>query len=149
MSSELDNGLTRRAVLRGAAVASVLSLARPAVGLAGVSGSVFSRWVGTVSGLSEVIAAPRRFALVGVEWRGPAAARISLRTRAGRDGSWGPWAVASVLGHGPDRVVGEAGSGLFGEPVWTGPASDVQLRVAGVARGVRVHFVAAGLPGAG
>jgi len=101
-----------------------------------------------VSGLSGVIAAGRRFALVGVEWSGPAAARISIRTRARGGGPWGPWAVASVLGHGPDRVAGyatgAAGSGLFGEPVWTGPASDVQLRVAGVARGVRVHFVAAG-----
>ena len=150
MSSPEDNRLTRRAVLRGAAVAGALSLARPGVGLAGgVRASVFSRWVGTVFGSSQVIAAPRRFALVGVEWSGPATARISLRTRARGGGSWGPWAVASVLGHGPDRVVGEAGSGLFGEPVWTGPASDVQLRASSRVEGVRLHFVAAGGAGSG
>ncbi len=98
--------LTRRAVLRGAAAAGAASLARPGAGIAALAsrgpGGVFSRWVGTVAGESQ-IAAPGRFALVGVEWAEPAHVTIELRTRV-RDGAWGPWAVASVLGHGPDRA---------------------------------------------
>jgi len=140
MSSEKDNGLTRRAVLRGAAVAGAMTLARPGVGLAGVREPVFSRWLGTISGLSAVIAAPRRFALVGVEWDGPTTVGIELRTRVTEEAAWSPWAVASVLGHGPDRVDATR-SGFFGEPIWSGAAGEVQLRVVGVARGVRLHFV--------
>ena len=146
MSSEKDNGLTRRAVLRGAAVAGAMSLARPALGRATTSGPVFSRWVGTVSGSSEVIAAPRRFALVGVEWDGSTTVGIELRTRVTEGAAWSPWAVASVLGHGPDKVARHRAH--FGEPIWTGTADDVQLRVAGVAHGVRLHFVSAAAPGA-
>ena len=79
--------LTRRAVLRGAAAAGAASLVRPGAGIAALAsrgpGGVFSRWVGTVAGESQ-IAAPGRFALVGVEWAEPAHVTIELRTRAAR-----------------------------------------------------------------
>jgi N-acetylmuramoyl-L-alanine amidase len=147
--------LTRRTVLRGAAVAGAASLVRPATGLAAgagpataaVSRSVFSRWVGSFARESAVIAAPRSFSLVGVEWAAPGHARIELRARP-HGGAWSAWTIASSLGHdpdGPERSAGTPGgssSSLFGEPIWTGPASEVQLRTAGPVRGVRLHFVA-------
>jgi N-acetylmuramoyl-L-alanine amidase-like protein len=150
MTSEERSGLTRRAVLRGAAVAGAASLVRPTGALAALSAApagVFSCWVGTVSGESATIAAPGQFALVGVEWSGPARVQIELRTRRAGGGAWGPWAIASVLGHGPDRTH-ESGRateppGLFGEPIWSGPAEYVQLRSSQAVRGVRLHFVAA------
>jgi hypothetical protein len=135
--------LTRRAVLRGAAVAGAAALVDPAPGLA-LTGrhAVFSRSMGSLAGgEARPIAAPARFSLVGVEWSTPARARIELRTRLGAGRDWSPWVTASVLGHGPDRVpVGTAGR--FGEPVWMGPSDEVQLRSAGAVHGVRVHFVA-------
>ena len=155
MTSEERSGLTRRAVLRGAAAAGAASLVRPTGALAALSATpagVFSRWVGSVSGESATIAAPAQFALVGVEWSGPARVQIELRTRRTGGGAWGPWAIASVLGHGPDRTL-ESGratdprratepAGLFGEPIWSGPTDYVQLRSSQAVRGVRLHFVA-------
>ena len=100
------SGLTRRAVLRGAAAAGAASLVRPSGAIAarppGSVGGIFSQWVGALSGESAQIAAPQRFSLVGVEWATPARATIELRTRT-RSGAWSPWAAASVLGHEPDR----------------------------------------------
>lgn len=132
------NGLTRRAALRGAAVAGAAIMLHPTAGLALGDRSVFSRYVGRLDGDSVPLAAPRRFSLVGVEWSNPAAATISLRTRA-RAGAWSPWATASILGHGPDHATGASS---FGEPIWTGPADFVQLRSHGPVDKVRVHFVA-------
>ena len=150
MTFDERSGLTRRAVLRGAAAAGAASLVRPSGAFAALStapGGVFSRWVGTVSGESAAIAAPRQFALVGVEWSGPAGVGIELRTRRAWGEAWSAWAVASVLGHGPDRghergPVNEP-AGRFGEPIWSGPADYVQLRSPRAVRGVRLHFVAA------
>ena len=143
-SGEEAHGITRRAVLRGAAVAGAASLVRPAIGLGGDSRSpVFSRALGSLAGESAMIPAPRQFALIGVEWSGPVRAQIELRTRRSDRGAWSPWTGASVLGHGPDRVVSPGTH--FGEPIWTGPADYVQLRSSSPVRGVRLHFVAAGV----
>ena len=150
MTSDERSGLTRRAVLRGAAAAGAASLVRPTGALAALSATpagVFSRWVGSVSGESAAIAAPRQFALVGIEWSGPRNARIELRTRRSGAEAWSAWAVASVLGHGPDRTH-ESGraterAGLFGEPIWSGSADYVQLRSSHAVTGLRLHFVAA------
>ena len=137
------NRITRRAVLRGAAAAGAASLARPRGAIAaltpGSAGGIFSQWVGALSGQSARIAAPVRFALVGVEWATPPRATIELRTWT-RGGAWSPWALASVLGHGPDRPAPQ--TGVFGEPIWSGPADFVQLRSSSAVRGVRLHFVA-------
>ena len=150
MTSDERSGLTRRAVLRGAAAAGAASFVRPSGALAALSGppaGVFSRWVGSISGESAAIAAPRQFALVGVEWSGPTNARIELRTRRSGAEAWSAWAVASVLGHGPDRTHESGGAderaGLFGEPIWSGPADYVQLRSSHAVTGLRLHFVAA------
>jgi hypothetical protein len=131
-------------VLGGAAMAGAASLILPAVDLAaGLSPgpSPSSRFIGSLSGLSAPLAAPRRFSLVGIQWTasaGKPAASIELRTRRG-DGTWGRWASASTLGHGPDRV--EDPAQLFGAPVWSGLADYVQLRSSAPVAGVRVHFV--------
>ena len=138
--------ITRRAALRGAAVAGAASLVRPAIGLGANSRSpVFSRVLGSLAGESAMIPTPRQFALLGVEWSGPVRAQIELRTRRSDRGAWSAWTGASVLGHGPDRVVSR--STHFGEPIWTGPADYVQLRSSSPVRGVRLHFVAAGVGG--
>jgi hypothetical protein len=132
---------TRRTALGGAALAGAGTLLSPVAGLAaGLQRSrVFSRWVGTVRGESAVLTAPRRFALAGVQWSGPAMARIELRVRR-RGGTWGPWALASVTGH--DAEPRSGATPMFGEPIWVSVADQFQLRVAPGARQVRVHFVA-------
>ena len=131
-------GLTRRAVLKGAGAALLLT---PQPGLAAGLGSarpVFSRRVGVLAGRSLPLAAPRRFALVGVEWAGPGGARIELRVRT-RTGAWSRWAAASVLGHDTDDA--RPRGRLFGEPVWIGAADYVELRSSRPVHGVRLHFV--------
>ncbi len=140
------SGLTRRTVLAGAAAAGAAGLVAPVAGLAEAierRPSIFSRWVGSFSGESGQLRAPRRFALVGVEWASPTGARIELRTRAG-DGAWSRWALASVLGHGPDDPV--TSRSRIGDPIWTGPADWVQLRSSRPLHGVRLHFVSATVP---
>ena len=140
------SGLTRRAVLRGAAVAGAAALIDPAAGFAtGRPPGLFSRRVGTIAGgVTAAVAAARPFSLVGVEWSAPARAGIELRTRSA-GGAWGPWAAASVLGHAPDGPADN--DRRFGEPIWVGAATEVQLRSASAVHGVRLHFVAAGAPG--
>ncbi|HWD74248.1 MAG TPA: N-acetylmuramoyl-L-alanine amidase [Solirubrobacteraceae bacterium] len=141
---------TRRRVIGGAAVAAGAGLlAGPAGALARTDGAlpggaVFSRHLASVAGTAQPIAAGRRFVMAGVQWSGPATARIELRARR-FGGRWSPWALASVRGHGPDRPV--AASTHSGEPVWFGPADELQLRSAVPLRGVRVQFVAAGAVG--
>jgi hypothetical protein len=93
-------GLTRRAVLEGVAAAGAASLIGPAEGLAAPfahAPAVSSRWLGPLDGVSAELAAPRRFALVGVQWAAPARVGIEMRTRA-RGSAWSPWLPAAVLG---------------------------------------------------
>jgi hypothetical protein len=136
--------ITRRTMLGGMAAAGAASLVHPAAGIAGAlapRGSVSSRWIGSLSGTSLPVLTPRRFALAGVQWAGPSHAHIELRARAA-DGRWGPWVLASVVGHDPDGT-GEAkgARSMFGEPVWVGVADGVQLRSDRQVRGVRANFV--------
>lgn len=114
----------------------------PAGALADRLGSIATIRVGALTGTSPPIKAPRPFTLVGVSWAGPRSASIELRTRPA-SGAWSRWTLASALGHDPDGPVDRAR--LFGEPIWSGPATYVQLRSAGPAAGVRLHFVTGGL----
>jgi N-acetylmuramoyl-L-alanine amidase-like protein len=135
--------LTRRDVLSGAAAVGVGAAIAPSAALAKgrASGRVFSIAVGKLAaGTSPAITAGRRFVLAGIQWTDPVAAEIQLRARRS-GGRWSPWAQASVRGHEPDRPA--AGSMQFGEPLWFGPADEVQLRLGETAAGVRLHFVAA------
>ena len=133
MSREPDR-ITRRAVLRGVAVAGATALVQPGVSVAS-PGPVFSRYVGRLPAgrATAPIAAAAPFTLVGVQWSEPAPARIELRTRsAAAGGRWSPWVSASVRGHDPDRSTA-APNDHFGEAIWAGPADLVQLRSAGAA----------------
>jgi hypothetical protein len=136
--------ITRRTMVGGLAAATAASLLGPAAGVADAlagSRAVSGRWVGSLSGISPLLGAPRTFVLVGVEWAGPREARIHLRARAS-DGRWSPWTIASTLGHDADRTIEDGRSGpSFGEPIWTGSAVAVQLRTDRPAHGVRLHFV--------
>jgi N-acetylmuramoyl-L-alanine amidase len=132
--------VTRRRLLGGVAAASAATLARPGAGLSAIldpGDGISSRAVGVLAGTSAPIAAPRRFSLAGVQWAGPRHARIELRARL-VDGGWTRWAIASSVGHDPDRG---GGPGLSGEPLWTGPAELVQLRSDRSVDGVVLHFV--------
>ena len=137
-----SRNVTRRALLGGMAAAGAATLAHPAPGLGAIvdpmlEGGVTSRAVGTLAGTSAPIAAPRRFGLVGVQWSAPLGARIELRARL-TNGTWTRWVTASSTGHNPDRG---GVPGLFGEPLWTGPAELVQLRSDRSVGGVVLHFV--------
>jgi hypothetical protein len=128
-------------LLGGMAAAGAASLARPVAGLAEIldpASGVSSRWVGSLAGTSPPIDAPRRFALAGVEWAGPKGARIELRARRA-GGPWTRWGLASSAGHDPDGP--PSGDQLFGEPLWTGPSDQVELRSDRAVSGVTVHFV--------
>lgn len=133
---------TRRDLLGGAAAAGAASLVHPPAGLASalLGETVFSRQLGTVSGESAPLRAPRQFAVAGIEWGSPREALIELRAQS-PDGRWSPWVMASALGHDGDGQ--SASARRFGEPVWTGPAISVQLRTHRSVAGVRVHFVSA------
>ncbi|HET9721364.1 MAG TPA: N-acetylmuramoyl-L-alanine amidase [Solirubrobacteraceae bacterium] len=135
--------ITRRHMVGALAAAGAATLVRPARSLAGsLTGgpSVWTDWIGPLSGISAAFAS-RRFVMVGVEWQGPREARIELRARA-LSGRWSPWVAASALGHDADPTV-EAGrrGRLYGEPIWTGPADQVQLRSDRAVHGVRLAFV--------
>ncbi|HYF26750.1 MAG TPA: peptidoglycan recognition protein [Baekduia sp.] len=85
-----------------------------------------------------VLAAPRRFDLLGV--RGAAPAGLELRVRE-RGGAWSRWvALGHGAHHGPD-----ARGALASDPVWTGGADELQLRARRPPRSaLRVHFVTVG-----
>ena len=135
--------MTRRDVLSGAAAAGVGAAIAPGAALARDRGSgrVFSVAVGRLAaGTSPAIGAGRSFVLAGIQWSEPSGAQVELRARRA-GGRWSPWAQASVRGHEPDRPAG--GDSQYGEPLWFGPADEVQLRSMGAVSGVTLHFVAA------
>jgi hypothetical protein len=103
-----------------------------------VSDGIGTTWVGALDGVARVIAAARPFTLVGVSWTAPRPASIWLRTRTA-SGRWSRWAGASALGHEPDGPADR--DRVFGDPIWSGPASYVQLRSSQPVAGVRLHFV--------
>ncbi|HEX4010566.1 MAG TPA: N-acetylmuramoyl-L-alanine amidase [Solirubrobacteraceae bacterium] len=142
MSAPQPRGFTRRDVLGAAtAAAGAGVLLSPGAAVARADAApVFSRWVGDLAGTSPALATGRRFVMAGLEWSGPPGARIELRARPA-GGRWSPWALASVQGHEPDRP--PRGSTAYGEPLWLGPADEIQLRSSRGLSGVRVRFVAA------
>jgi hypothetical protein len=104
-------------------------------------GRVFSRNLGQLTGVSPALAAPRTFVLAGLTWTSPARPGIELRTRRAGEG-WSGWVPASVTGH--DADTGLRNRTMYGEPLWCGASSALQLRSHEPVRGLRVHLVAAG-----
>ena len=138
--------LTRRKLLGGAAAAGAASLIHPGAGLAAKPDEthvVSDLWIGSLTGQSPPIRAPRRFVLVGLEWASPAGALIELRAQS-PSGRWSPWVPASTLGHDPDAHASTGGR--FGEPVWTATADRLQVRSDRPVDGLRAHFVSLGAP---
>jgi hypothetical protein len=82
---------------------------------------------------SKVIAAPRRFDLVGLRWS--RATNLQAQVRARRTGGrWTAW-TALPPSHGA-HVPGT-------DPAFTGAADELQLRLRGDARGLKLKFVRA------
>ena len=88
-------------------------------------------------------AAPFRFHLLGLHWRGPGA--VAFRT-ASADGRWSPWRPARPEAEDlPDRGTDEARARrgwALGNPYWTGASVRVQYRLTGSVSRLRAHFVA-------
>ena len=79
---------------------------------------------------------PGRLELAGLRWPGHAHVSAQIRVRR-RGGRWGDWlALAHAHDHGPD---GDPVSGT--DPVWTGPADEVELRLSRPLRGLTLHGV--------
>lgn len=143
-------GMTRRSLLAATAGAMAGGLARPGGALAALAAPtalrndaepvLFERVVGTLptGGAARSVNLRRNADLLGVEWTAPSNAHIQVRFRD-HDGRWSEWASAAGHGHGPDAapVTGT----LFGDPVWTGGASAVQLRASRQSLGVRLHLI--------
>ncbi len=87
--------------------------------------------------VTDVIAAPARFDLLGLRWRPRKRPRIELRTRR-RGGLWSDWLALSLTGdHAPDGRSAAPGT----EPAWTGGADEFQLRFDRSVAGIRAHFI--------
>ena len=80
---------------------------------------------------SPVVLAPRRFDLVGLQWRaGTGEIGTRIRVRAA-DGRWQRWTL----------MAGDHAGGAGAEPVWAGGADAYQLRMDARPRSLRARFV--------
>jgi hypothetical protein len=143
--------LTRRQALKLGAAAAALGALRPADAVAARAPQAFALDLdggdaaAAAAGwrTTRIYDAPRRFDLVGLTWARGAGLDVQLRARR-RGGAWTRWThLHAAADHGPDgrdRVPGT-------DPVWTGSADQIQLRVRGAARGLQARFVRA-LPAA-
>jgi hypothetical protein len=88
---------------------------------------------------THVLAAPRRFDLMGLRWKRGSQLEAQVRARR-RGGSWSPWLPLHAAGdHAPDGARAPAGT----EPAYTGTADLFQLRLRGSASGLKARFVRA------
>jgi hypothetical protein len=135
--------LTRRSlVARGLAGGGGLLLPASRAGraLAGSDPEIFSM---ALADPARPARAPKRFDLIGVEWKGPSAPEIQIRVRRGR-GDWSPWLAAPVHpGHAPDAGRPK----LVTDPVWAGASDIFQIRSSSPLGNVRMHFVDSGSAG--
>ena len=143
--------LTRRQALKLGAAAAALGALRPADALAARAPQAFAMDLedaavtAAAAGwrTTRILDAPRRFDLVGLTWARGGAVDVQLRARR-RGGEWTRWThLHAAADHGPDGRTRVPGT----DPVWTGSADQLQLRVRGTARGLQARFVRA-LPAA-
>jgi hypothetical protein len=110
-----------------------LAVALAALAPAAARAGVFTQSVPTAAGGSGAhwqtgpLRAPRRFELLGADWRG-SGGQIELRVRR-RDGRWSRWVATDAP-----------------EPIWSGPATVYELRSTRPPRDARVRFVAVRRP---
>ena len=145
MDDDHRSGLTRRDALALGALTGASALvggaAGPAAALAAprslgltIAPDAFDRRT------TQPLRAPGRFVLLGV--RDPAALGTALEVRVRRArGRWTAWhRLSAHAAHGPDRPGRGPGAS---DPLWTGPADELQLRAARrPARPVQVALVA-------
>ncbi|MSW96712.1 MAG: hypothetical protein F2796_07950, partial [Actinobacteria bacterium] len=121
------SGLTRRHALAVGAAAGAATLLRgsllPAPARAQTRDLVVPREAFGRDGRTGPLAAPA-FVLLGVRSPLGLGASLEVRTRR-RGGAWSAWhRLHSGHGHGPDH----GGAPRSGEPLWTGPADELELR---------------------
>jgi hypothetical protein len=121
--------------------ATVVVLVFPAAALA-AEPTIVSREVPLKGQRLLAAAAPERFNLVGLHWRGPGSVEFRTRSVPGR---WSGWRAAAPEDEDrPDRRGEEHGaerSWKVGNPYWTGAADTIQYRLHGRVRRLRAHFV--------
>jgi hypothetical protein len=120
------------------AAAAVVTLAVPGTALGGVA-TIHSA---PLPAGVESLAAPGRFDLVGLRWRGTGTVAFRARSLAGR---WSAWHNAAPEAEdAPDTAAPEARRtrGLrVGNPWWVGPSDRIEVRRSGRVSAVRASFV--------
>ncbi len=117
----MDVRFTRRRAIELAGAATAVAALRPA------SAAAFGMDVPLGGG---IVRAPRRFDLVGLDFGSTAHVHAELRARPA-GGRWSAWA------HVHDAT----------QPVWTGPADELEVRYRGAARHIRARFISVKQPG--
>jgi hypothetical protein len=131
--------LTRRQALRlGAGAAALGALRLPATAFA-AEPALFELALGdtkaraaTLWRTTDVLQAPSRFDLAGLRWARGSSVQAQIRTRVA-GGHWTRWTPLPAS-HGVLEGT---------DPVFTGPADELQLRLRGSARGLKIRFVRA------
>jgi hypothetical protein len=129
-------------VAASAASAAFAALAVPAGATAALA-SMTTRDIPLRGGArTPPAAAPARFDLVGLRWRG--SGTVSFRVRSPR-GHWGAWLAAAPEAEDlPDRDSLEARRSRgwrLGNPTWVGPATSIRYRIAGRVSALQTSFV--------
>ena len=139
-----DHRLTRRRALALGALAGAGSLVRAGSDPLGALAAPRSHGIVVdprafgANGRTGVLRAPRGFVLLGI--RDPRGLGVGIDVRARRaGGSWSRWVHLHAHGdHAPDGDAAERAT----DPVWTGPADQLELRAARrPAKAVRVALV--------
>ena len=123
-----------------AAISTVAALAVPAIASAGLASITF-RDV-PLNGERTLAAAPGRFDLVGLRWRGTGSVRFSVRSAKG---GFGPWLdAAPEEDDQPDLRSRESAATRgfrVGNPTWVGPSDGIRYRIEGRVTQLRAAFV--------
>ncbi len=94
------------------------------------------------AGRSLAAAAPARFDLVGIHWRGSGSVEFRARSVSGR---WSAWESAAPEAEDrPDAGTSEraaAGRWRLGNPWWVGPSNRLEVRTHGVVTRLRAYYV--------
>ena len=104
--------------------------------------TIVSRDVAVGTAREPASAAPARFNLVGVHWRGPGTVQFRTRSVAGR---WSEWVDAAPEAEDqPDSGTSEragANGWRLGNPWWVGASDRIEYRRRGTVSRLRAHFV--------
>src|SRR5437764_4729517 len=131
-----EHEITRRRLVALGLAAAAGARAAPALAAAGprsasvVVGLPYARRIGPV-------AVPGGLELAGLRWPGRAHLHGELRARR-RGARWTPWLPLHSGGdHAPDHAPAAHGT----DPVWTGRADEVELRLSRPVHGLALHGV--------